>query len=112
MGAGGIVSTAYCLLFKLYTLRLTRKQVNGLLTHTDSPYIRSLGFMYIRYTQPPGDLFDWYEEYLQDEEEVDAKAGGGQTMTIGQMLHQFLVKLDWFSTILPRIPVPIYKSVI
>lgn len=111
MGAGGIVSTAYCLLFKLYTLRLTRKQVNGLLTHTDSPYIRSLGFMYIRYTQPPGDLFDWYEEYLQDEEEVDAKAGGGQTMTIGQMLHLFLVKLDWFSTLFPRIPVPMQKQI-
>lgn len=78
VGAGGIVSTAFCLLYKLYTLRLTRKQVNGLMTHTDSPYIRALGFMYVRYTQPPGDLFDWYEDYLQDEEEIDVKAGGGQ----------------------------------
>lgn len=78
VGAGGIVSTAYCLLYKLYTLRLTRKQVNGLMSHTDSPYIRALGFMYIRYTQPPADLYDWYEEYLQDEEEMDVKAGGGQ----------------------------------
>lgn len=43
VGAGGIVSTAYCLLYKLYTLRLTRKQVNGLLNHTDSAYIRALG---------------------------------------------------------------------
>lgn len=34
--------------------------------------------MYIRFTQPPADLFDWYEEYLQDEEEIDVKAGGGQ----------------------------------
>lgn len=34
--------------------------------------------MYVRFTQPPGDLFDWYEEYLQDEEEIDVKAGGGQ----------------------------------
>lgn len=78
VGAGGIVSSAFCLLYKLYTLRLTRKQVNGLMSHTDSPYIRALGFMYIRYTQPPGDLFDWYEDYLQDEEEVDVKAGSGQ----------------------------------
>lgn len=112
VGAGGIVSTAYCLLYKLYTLRLTRKQLNGLLTHTDSPYIRSLGFMYIRYTQPPADLYDWYEEYLLDDEEVETKAGGGQpATTIGQMLHQFLVKLDWFSTLFPRIPVPIQKQI-
>ncbi|XP_059619451.1 pre-mRNA-splicing factor 38B [Phlebotomus argentipes] len=111
VGAGGIVSSAFCLLYKLYTLKLTRKQVNGLLTHTDSPYIRALGFMYIRYTQPPGDLFDWYEQYLQDEEEIDVKAGGGQVITIGQMLVQWLTKLDWFSTLFPRIPVPIQKQI-
>lgn len=111
VGAGGIVSTAFCLLYKLYTLRLTRKQVNGLLTHTDSPYIRALGFMYLRYTQPPADLYDWYEEYLLDEEEIDVKAGGGQTITIGTMCRQFLTKLDWFSTLFPRIPVPIQKQI-
>lgn len=111
VGAGGIVSTAFCLLYKLYTLRLTRKQVNGLLTHTDSPYIRALGFMYLRFTQPPGDLYDWYEEYLLDEEEIDVKAGGGQSITIGLMCRQFLTKLDWFSTLFPRIPVPIQKQI-
>ncbi|XP_037888948.1 pre-mRNA-splicing factor 38B isoform X1 [Glossina fuscipes] len=111
VGAGGIVSTAYCLLYKLYTLRLTRKQVNGLINHTDSPYIRALGFMYLRYTQPPADLYDWYEDYLQDEEEIDVKAGGGQIITIGQMVYQFLTKLDWFSTLFPRIPVPIQKQI-
>ncbi|XP_063704723.1 pre-mRNA-splicing factor 38B-like isoform X2 [Culicoides brevitarsis] len=111
VGAGGIVSSAYCLLYKLYTLKLTRKQVNGLMNHTDSPYIRGLGFMYIRYTQPPGDLFDWYADYLQDDEEIDVKAGGGQLMTIGQMLRLFMTKLDWFSTLFPRIPVPIQKQI-
>ena len=49
VGTGGIVSTAFCLLYKLFTLKMTRKQVMGLITHTDSPYIRALGFMYIRY---------------------------------------------------------------
>ena len=33
VGAGGIVSSAFCLLYKLSTLKLTRKQVNGLLNH-------------------------------------------------------------------------------
>ncbi|CRK92976.1 CLUMA_CG006561, isoform A [Clunio marinus] len=111
VGAGGIVSSAFCLLYKLYTLKLTRKQLNGLIKHTDSPYIRGLGFMYIRYTQPPADLFDWYEEFLQDEEEIDVKAGGGQTLTVGQLCRQFMVKLDWFSTLFPRIPVPIQKQI-
>ncbi|XP_050443193.1 pre-mRNA-splicing factor 38B isoform X2 [Adelges cooleyi] len=111
VGAGGIVSTAFCLLYKLYTLKLTRKQVTGLITHCDSPYIRGLGFMYIRYTQPPGDLWDWYESFLDDEEEVDVRAGGGQMMTIGNVLKSFLVKLEWFSTLFPRIPVPIQQQI-
>lgn len=110
VGAGGIVSTAYCLLYKLFTLRLTRKQLNGLINHPDSPYIRALGFMYIRYTQPPADLFSWYDEYLEDDEELDVKAGGGQTMKMGDILKQFLTKLEWFSTLFPRIPVPIQKD--
>ncbi|KAH9495534.1 PRP38 pre-mRNA processing factor 38 domain-containing protein B [Bulinus truncatus] len=111
VGAGGIVSSAYCLLFKLFTLKLTKKQVNNLITHGDSPYIRGLGFMYIRYTQTPSDLWDWYEPYLDDEEELDVKAGGGHVMTIGEMLRQWLVKLEWYSTLFPRIPVPVQKDI-
>lgn len=111
VGAGGIVSTSFCILYKLFTLKLTRKQVVGLINHTDSPYIRALGFMYIRYTQPPADLWEWYEPYLEDEEKIDVKAGGGKEMTIGEMLQHFLSKLEWFSTLFPRIPVPIQKQI-
>jgi len=111
VGAGGIVSSAFCLLFKLYTLKLTRKQLVGLLNHCDSPYIRGLGFMYIRFSQPPTDLWDWYEEYLDDEEEIDVKAGGGKTMTIGEMLLSFLTRLEWFDTRFPRIPVNVQKQI-
>lgn len=31
-------------------------------------------------------------------------------MTIGEMLCHFLSKLEWFSTLFPRIPVPIQKD--
>lgn len=45
--------------------------------------------MYVRFTQPPADLFDWYEEYLQDEEEIDVKAGGGQVSNDRFFLLQY-----------------------
>ena len=48
VGAGGIVSSSFCLLYKLFTLKLTRKQLIGLCTHTDSPFIRGIGLMYAR----------------------------------------------------------------
>ena len=79
------MSSAYCLLYKLFTLKLTRRQVQAMLDHVDSPYIRALGFMYIRsdhkpawsaevrcvscrYCQPPVDFWDWFEPYLDDPE--------------------------------------------
>nr|CAD7447840.1 unnamed protein product [Timema bartmani] len=45
-----------------------------------------------------------------DRPELDVKAGGGQTMTVGDMLRAFLTKLEWFSTLFPRIPVPIQQK--
>ncbi|CAF4845006.1 unnamed protein product, partial [Rotaria magnacalcarata] len=95
----------------LYTLKLTRKQVISLTIHTDSPFIRALGFMYIRYTQPPNELFEWFEEYLDDPETLDVKAGGGGVMSIGQMLRQWLTRIEWYDTLFPRIPVPVQKEI-
>ena len=49
-------------------MQLTRNQMRTMLNHKDSPYIRCLGFLYLRYTTPPADLFNWYEMYLDDPE--------------------------------------------
>jgi len=110
VGAGGIVSTAFCCLYKLFTLRLTRKQLNGLLNNCDSPYIRGLGFMYIRYTQPPTDHWTWFEPYLDDEEEVVVRSGGGQSTSIGAVVRHLLTKLEWHATLFPRVPVPVQRA--
>lgn len=37
-------STAFCLLYKFFTMKLTVKQMHGLLKHSDSPYIRAVSF--------------------------------------------------------------------
>ena len=39
------------------------------------------------------------------------KAGGGKEITIGEMIKQFLTKLEWFDTRWPRIPVPVQKEI-
>lgn len=111
VGTGGIVSSTYCLLFKLFTLKPSKKQVYTLINHTDSPYIRALGFMFIRYCQHPNTYWEWFEPYLEDDEGLDPKAGGGCSMTIGQMVRSFLLKPDWYGTLFPRIPVPIFKEI-
>jgi hypothetical protein len=40
------------------------------------------------------------------------KAGGGTVITIGQMLRQWLTRLEWYDTLFPRIPVPIQNEII
>jgi len=42
---------------------------------------------------------------------LDVRAGGGHLITIGQMLKQWLTKLEWFDTLFPRIPVPIQNEI-
>ena len=39
------------------------------------------------------------------------KAGGDCVMTIGEMLWSLLTKLEWCSTLFPRIPVPGQKNI-
>lgn len=84
--------------------------------------------MYIRFCQPPETFWEWFEPYFDDEEvrsaeifldlrtddsffqEVDPKAGGGDNMTMGQLVKLLLTKLDWYGTLFPRIPVPVQVS--
>ena len=48
-------SSAFCLLLKLFHLRLTEDQVRELLDHPDSTYLRVMGMLYVRYGTPaPG----------------------------------------------------------
>jgi pre-mRNA-splicing factor 38B len=65
----GIVTNAFMLLVKLHTLRVSESQVQQLIDHPDSPYIRGIGFLYIRYTADPKTMWDWMGPYLSDPEE-------------------------------------------
>ena len=43
-------------------------------------------------------------------QEIDLKAGGGFSVTIGEMCRMMLSKLDWFGTLFPRLPVHVQKD--
>eukprot|EP01156_Anaeramoeba_ignava_P021394 Anaeramoba_ignava/c18934_g1_i2.p1 GENE.c18934_g1_i2~~c18934_g1_i2.p1 ORF type:complete len:172 (+),score=51.24 c18934_g1_i2:122-637(+) len=62
-------SPAFCLMYKLFTLKMTKKQMKGLVTHKDSPFIRAIGFLYLRFSYPLEKILDWYSDYLDDKEE-------------------------------------------
>jgi|TARA_B100001142_G_C14288111_1_gene637782 pre-mRNA-splicing factor 38B len=55
-------STAFCLLYRLFTMEIEDNEVKHLINHGDSPYIRALGFLYVRYvlhTGPHTTPFAW-----------------------------------------------------
>lgn len=106
-----MISTAFSILYKLFTLKMTRKQLVSMINSTQSVYIRGVGFLFIRFCQPPADLLKWMEPYFDDDEEIDPRAGGGDKMTIGQMLKQMLIKLDWYGTLFPRLPFNVQKEI-
>ncbi|KAG3000859.1 hypothetical protein PC120_g20631 [Phytophthora cactorum] len=103
-GTARIPSSCFCLLHKFFLMRLTRKQMQGLLRHTDSPYIRVVGFLYLRFTCNPEELWTWFEPYLEDPEELNASANPSVKTTIGDWLVALLEENNYFGTILPRIP--------
>eukprot|EP01121_Diplochlamys_sp_Union-15-3_P021071 TRINITY_DN841_c0_g1_i1.p1 TRINITY_DN841_c0_g1~~TRINITY_DN841_c0_g1_i1.p1 ORF type:complete len:245 (-),score=37.22 TRINITY_DN841_c0_g1_i1:21-755(-) len=83
--------------------------MKGLLTHADSPYIRGIGFLYLRLTCPPQKLWDWFHPYLDDEEEIILKQKG-RPMAMGKFVKSLITDQKFFSILFPRIPVPFMRS--
>eukprot|EP00249_Psilotum_nudum_P019658 c27362_g1_i2 orf=637-1905(-) len=103
-------STAFCLLYKFFTMKLTVKQMQSLLNHGDSPYIRAVGFLYLRYVGDPKTLWSWFEPYIKDEEEFSPSSNGRMT-TIGVFVRDLLLDQYYFDTLFPRIPVPVVRQI-
>ena len=110
-GTSRLASTAFCLLLKFMTQRLTRRQVTGLLETSDQPFVRALGLLYVRYTVNPADMYAWFEPYLECEEEFTPSADETKRSTIGAFCIKLLTELNYFGTTLPRIPVPIERKI-
>ncbi|KAL9259231.1 Pre-mRNA splicing factor SR-like 1-like protein [Drosera capensis] len=103
-------STAFCLLYKFFTMKLTVKQMQGLLKHPDSPYIRAIGFLYLRYAADPKTLWGWFEPYIKDDEEFSPGSNGKMT-TMGVYLRDLLLGQYYFDTLFPRVPVPVLRQI-
>ena len=80
-----------------------------MLDHVDSPYIRCVGFLYLRYAADPSTLWSWFQPYLYDTEQVQICQGKAET-TIGLYVQMLLNDLDYYGTRLPRPPVTIERQ--
>jgi hypothetical protein len=60
------------------TMRITYKQMDVMLKHKDSPYIRCIGFLYLRFYCEPKSMYEFFMPYLDDMEEFSAAIGQKQ----------------------------------
>ena len=100
-------STAFCVLYRLFTLRadgLDDAQIRHLLNHGDSPYIRALGFLYLRYVCPHKELEKYFEPHFGDLEEIAPTSDENEKTTVGQFARDLICDQYYFETIFPRIP--------
>eukprot|EP00232_Nephroselmis_pyriformis_P022253 CAMPEP_0182864264 /NCGR_PEP_ID=MMETSP0034_2-20130328/7082_1 /TAXON_ID=156128 /ORGANISM="Nephroselmis pyriformis, Strain CCMP717" /LENGTH=226 /DNA_ID=CAMNT_0024996517 /DNA_START=257 /DNA_END=934 /DNA_ORIENTATION=+ len=104
-------SSAFCLLMRLTELKLEEGQIRKLVNHNDSPYIRALGFLYLRYCCNPRNLLGWFLPFLKDSEEI-APAQNGKTITVGVFCRDILLDMNYFETLFPRIPVNVMKEIV
>ncbi|KAF9903756.1 PRP38 pre-mRNA processing factor 38 domain-containing protein B [Linnemannia zychae] len=108
---GTTPSTAWVLMYKFWTIRLTVKQIESLIDNAHSVYLRGLGFLYLRFVCKPDQLWDWLGHYLEDDQEITLQAGPKPVYsTIGKMCYMLLHDQKFLGQMLPRIPVLVMRD--
>eukprot|EP00347_Sterkiella_histriomuscorum_P018501 403345272 len=105
VGANGVPSTLFCCLYKFMLMRLNEKQVQTLLRYKLSPYVRACGALYVRFLSPNDQLFDRLSPYMLDEQSFSYSIEKSQSLTFGEYVERLLSEKNYFSILLPRIPV-------
>mmetsp|Transcript_35772 Transcript_35772/g.93587 ORF Transcript_35772/g.93587 Transcript_35772/m.93587 type:complete len:393 (+) Transcript_35772:84-1262(+) len=110
VGTQGRPTTAFALLAKMFTLQLTGAQIRTLIEHSDSPYIRAIGFLYIRFCCKADDLWKWMGKYVLDDEPITVQKMDDSPITMGKFVRILLTEHDYYGTHMPRISVHAAKE--
>jgi len=95
-------SPFFCIVYRLFTLGLDGRQVRKLIDRTDSPYVRCMGFVYLRFGLHTDKLWGWFGDYVMDDEDFQP-TGSGSWTTIGDFVESLLIKEKYYTTLLPRV---------
>jgi len=79
-----------------------------LLDHPDSPYIRCIGFLYLRYTCPPSMVWNWIKPYAAEDDVrfvVTRQSGRDKEVTMGHFVRLLfdMNSCEYYGTRLPRL---------
>eukprot|EP00668_Euglena_longa_P044308 GGOE01058915.1.p1 GENE.GGOE01058915.1~~GGOE01058915.1.p1 ORF type:complete len:496 (-),score=91.83 GGOE01058915.1:359-1846(-) len=96
-------SPAWCLMYKLHTLRVTKDQVEGMLGHAN-PCVRCMALVYLRLVLPPIHLWEYFEDHVNDQEELLLTDKPNVRFTkVSEVAVNLLLELKYLDTRFPRI---------
>jgi pre-mRNA-splicing factor 38B len=87
-----------------------------LLQHRDSPYIRGVGFLYLRYSCDPSQVWKWIQPYLYDQEPLQVQVNASKQEakahdTVGSFVRFLFSERNYHGTMLPRWPIQIERDI-
>jgi len=104
-------SALFCCLYRFFTLGLDSRQLRRLIESQESPYIRCLGLLYVRFGLPHDQLLGWLTEYLLDDEEFKPSPDSEWRTTVGEYVENLLREDKYYNTVLPRLPMVTKRQV-
>jgi len=102
-------STFFCCLYRLFTMRLTSEQLRTILNMENCPYIRVIGFLYMRYVLHCDLLWEWAEEYLFDTETFKPSPKS-EPIEMGLFVEKLISEDKYYDTMLPRLPQAAFRQ--
>uniref|UniRef100_A0A7S4R0D4 Pre-mRNA-splicing factor 38 n=1 Tax=Alexandrium monilatum TaxID=311494 RepID=A0A7S4R0D4_9DINO len=97
-------SALFCCLYRLFTMGTDKRQLGRLIDNVDNPYVRCIGFLFIRFGLHPDQLWPWLGEYVLDDEELRPSKDSEWHTTVGEFVEGLLSQDKYYSTVLPRMP--------
>jgi len=97
-------SALFCCLYRLLTMGLEGRQLKILIDYTGNPFVRCVGFLFVRFGLDPGQFWPWLGEYVLDDEEFRPTKDGEWVTTIGEYVESLLSQDRYYTIIFPRVP--------
>jgi len=95
-------SESICLLYKLFTLKLTRRQIEAMFEHRNV-FVKALGLLYVRFTVLPKEQWEFYQNFVCSELKIEYMPK--QVITLGEFVIGIVQEQRFLKTVLfPRIP--------
>eukprot|EP00465_Bigelowiella_longifila_P012559 CAMPEP_0185278056 /NCGR_PEP_ID=MMETSP1359-20130426/60076_1 /TAXON_ID=552665 /ORGANISM="Bigelowiella longifila, Strain CCMP242" /LENGTH=348 /DNA_ID=CAMNT_0027872411 /DNA_START=56 /DNA_END=1103 /DNA_ORIENTATION=- len=111
VGTQGRPTRMWTHLVKLWTMKPTERQLEQLVESKQSPYLRVMGFLYLRYCAPRAVVWDWLSPYIDETEGIQVERLTKTMWPIGKLVRTFLTETKFYDTHFPRFPVKMQRDI-